>query len=49
MDESKSMRNLVTDFKLVCENKFTIGMIGSVSFLGESIGSFAYTVFSVKS
>lgn len=51
VDESKGkeMKNLITDFGLVCANKFQIGLIGSMYFFGESLGSFVYTFFIVKS
>lgn len=42
------MKNLVTDFDMVCDDKFKIGMIGTVVFLGEASGSFFYAFFSMK-
>jgi hypothetical protein len=41
----EKVRNLITDFDLVCANKFAIGLIGSMYFLGESFGSLLYTFF----
>mmetsp|Transcript_31670 Transcript_31670/g.30964 ORF Transcript_31670/g.30964 Transcript_31670/m.30964 type:complete len:156 (+) Transcript_31670:201-668(+) len=42
------MRNLITDFNLLCSSKFEVGLIGSMYFFGESFGSFIYTFFIVK-
>ena len=40
------MHNLITDFDLVCESKFHIGLIGSMYFFGEAVGSLVYTAFA---
>jgi hypothetical protein len=42
------LKNFIEDFNLVCETKFSIGLIGSTYFFGEAVGSFLYTAFSVK-
>lgn len=49
VDTDQSMKNLVTDFDMVCETKFSIGMIGTIVFLGEAIGSLFYAFFSMRS
>jgi hypothetical protein len=36
----------MTDFDIVCESKFHIGLIGSMYFFGEAVGSFIYMVFA---
>ena len=41
-------KNFVKDFNLVCENKFQIGLIGSMFFFGEAVASLFYTTFSVN-
>ena len=42
------MKNLITDFAITCESKFGIGLIGSMYFLGEAIGSMLYVAFSKR-
>ena len=49
VDESISnglIHNIVSDFGMECENKFSIGLIGSMYFFGEAFGSLAYIVFA---
>jgi hypothetical protein len=46
--DKASMKNFVEDFNLICENKFSIGLIGSMYFFGEAMGSLLYMIFSVK-
>lgn len=42
------MKNFITDFDLVCENKFNIGLIGSMYFFGEAFGSLIYILFATS-
>lgn len=40
------LKNIITDFGMICESKFGIGLIGSMYFIGEAVGSLAYIIFS---
>lgn len=39
----KHVKNLITDFGITCQSKFGIGLLGSMYFLGEAMGSLFYT------
>jgi hypothetical protein len=42
------MKNIVTDFGINCESKFGIGLIGSMYFAGEALGSMVYIIFATQ-
>ena len=40
------MKNIITDFGMICDSKFGIGLLGSMYFIGEAFGSLIYIIFS---
>lgn len=44
--ESSYFKNIITDFGINCESKFGIGLIGSMYYVGEAVGSLVYIVFN---
>jgi len=49
VDESRSLENLVVDFDLLCESKWSVGLLGSCLYVGEFAASLALSLLSFNS